>query len=457
MHVNIVIMILLISFLVMVHELGHFLAAKAFKIKVDKFGFGLPVGPTLYRKQIGETEFLIHACLLGGYVSFPDDDKNSEIAADSPERFANKPIHQRLTVIVAGVFANFITAILLVMLVAGIWHKLPTNTFDTTFEEMTKNATPSVQAAGFQKGDVFYEINGTKADLPNVLSKYLYMSRSFDGMVLPQAVEKKKAEIIKLNPNINPNKVIAAGTKVTMPAYEDEAPVKLTRDEIYGFEQYKSEEVELTELQKATRDNLQNKRVYTVKVPLTAEDLAYAATDTQKPLFITVLRNGEKVEMPTIYPDKNGMMGIKKGVIEVMYPVENIKDNVVYSLEYIKTNSDLMLYGLAKLFSGKIPMEEMHGIVAITKIGSDVIEYQGFFKGLLLTAIISLNLAYLNLLPIPALDGGHVLFLLIEKIQGKPVNEKVSEIIANIFFYLLILLMFYIIYNDIVALVTNKI
>ena len=194
-----------------------------------------------------------------------------------------------------------------------------------------------------------------------------------------------------------------------------------------------------------------------MKVPLTAEDLAYAATDTQKPLFITVLRNGEKVEMPTIYPDKNGMMGIKKGVIEVMYPVENIKDNVVYSLEYIKTNSDLMLYGLAKLFSGKIPMEEMHGIVAITKIGSDVIEYQGFFKGLLLTAIISLNLAYLNLLPIPALDGGHVLFLLIEKIQGKPVNEKVSEIIANIFFYLLILLMFYIIYNDIVALVTNKI
>ncbi|MGN0015089.1 MAG: site-2 protease family protein, partial [Candidatus Gastranaerophilaceae bacterium] len=122
---NIIIMILLISFLVMVHEFGHFLAAKAFKIRVDKFGFGLPVGPTLYRKQIGETEFLVHACLLGGYVAFPDDDKDSGISKDSPERFANKPVYQRMIVIVAGVFANFVTAIILVMLAAGIWHKLP--------------------------------------------------------------------------------------------------------------------------------------------------------------------------------------------------------------------------------------------------------------------------------------------------------------------------------------------
>ncbi|MGN0014125.1 MAG: site-2 protease family protein, partial [Candidatus Gastranaerophilaceae bacterium] len=90
-------------------------------------------------------------------------------------------------------------------------------------------------------------------------------------------------------------------------------------------------------------------------------------------------------------------------------------------------------------------------------IGSDIIEYQGFFKGLLLTAIISLNLAYLNLLPIPALDGGHLMFLIIEKIIGKPLDEKFTEIIANIFFYLLIFFMLYIIYNDIVALVTNKI
>lgn len=441
----------------MVHEFGHFLAAKAFKIRVDKFGFGLPVGPTLFRKKIGETEFLVHACLLGGYVAFPDDDKDSGIAKDSPERFANKPVYQRMIVIVAGVFANFITAILLVMLAGGIWHKLPAGMFETSFQELTPMATESVKRAGFQKDDVFYEINGTKVKLPNVLSQYLYLSRSFDGYTSQTQVDKKLAQLKKLNPNLNPDKIITKGTKINLPDYEDELPVFLNDDQVLGLERYNNNEIELTETQKAVRDNLQGKKVYTVKIPMTFEDLAFSLADTKKPLNIKVMRNDKLVQLPPIYPDKDGIMGIKKGIIEVVYPINNLKDNIEYSYEYIKVNSKLMLYGLAKLFTGDVPMEEMHGIVAITKIGSDIIEYQGFFKGLLLTAIISLNLAYLNLLPIPALDGGHLMFLIIEKIIGKPLDEKVTEIIANIFFYLLIILMFYIIYNDIVALATNKI
>lgn len=441
----------------MVHEFGHFLAAKAFKIRVDKFGFGLPVGPTLFRKKIGETEFLVHACLLGGYVAFPDDDKDSGIAKDSPERFANKPVYQRMIVIVAGVFANFITAILLVMLAGGIWHKLPAGMFETSFQELTPMATESVKRAGFQKDDVFYEINGTKVKLPNVLSQYLYLSRSFDGYTSQTQADKKLAQLKKLNPNLNPDKIITKGTKINLPDYEDELPVFLNDDQVLGLERYNNNEIELTETQKAVRDNLQGKKVYTVKIPMTFEDLAFSLADTKKPLNIKVMRNDKLVQLPPIYPDKDGIMGIKKGIIEVVYPINNLKDNIEYSYEYIKVNSKLMLYGLAKLFTGDVPMEEMHGIVAITKIGSDIIEYQGFFKGILLTAIISLNLAYLNLLPIPALDGGHLMFLIIEKIIGKPLDEKVTEIIANIFFYLLIILMFYIIYNDIVALATNKI
>lgn len=454
---NIIIMILLISFLVMVHELGHFLAAKAFKIRVDKFGFGLPVGPTLFKKQIGETEFLVHALLLGGYVSFPDDDTNSTLAADSPERFANKPIWQRLIVVVAGVFANFLTVIFLVMLAAGIWHKLPSNTFETTFEEYTPTTVQSVREANFQKGDVFYEINGSKVTLPNILTQYLYLSREKDGFVSQERVNKKLAELKKLNPKLNPDRVIDKGVVVKLPKFDDEEIISLTNDQVMGFEQYKSEEIELTETQKAVRDNIGNKTLYRVKIPMTFEDLAFSLADTRHPLHVTVMRNEKEVKMPTIYSDKDGMLGIKKGVTEVVYPVRNIAENIEYSYKYIKMNSDMMLYGLAKLFTGHIPMEEMHGIVAVTKIGSDIIEYQGFFKGLLLTAIISLNLAYLNLLPIPALDGGHVLFLLIEKIQGKPVNEKISETISVIFFYLLIIFMLYVVYNDIIALITNKI
>ena len=88
-----IIMLLLLSLLILVHEAGHFLVAKLFKMRVDKFGFGLPIGPTLFQKKIGNVTVLVHAFLLGGYVSFPDDEKDCDLPADSPERFLNKPVY----------------------------------------------------------------------------------------------------------------------------------------------------------------------------------------------------------------------------------------------------------------------------------------------------------------------------------------------------------------------------
>ena len=115
-----------------------------------------------------------------------------------------------------------------------------------------------------------------------------------------------------------------------------------------------------------------------------------------------------------------------------------------------------MVYTLGKLFAGKIPVSEMNGIIAITKIGTELIAYKGIFDGLLLTAMISLNLAIINILPIPALDGGHLLFIIIEKITGKPVSKKLIEVLSNFFFYLLIAFMILIIYNDIHGWIIGK-
>ncbi|MBQ4113970.1 site-2 protease family protein, partial [bacterium] len=106
-----------------------------------------------------------------------------------------------------------------------------------------------------------------------------------------------------------------------------------------------------------------------------------------------------------------------------------------------------------QLFTGNIPMRDMHGVVAITKIGGDMIEKKGKSAGILLAALISMNLAILNILPIPALDGGHLMFLLIEKIIGKPLDEKIIEKISSIFFSLLIVLMLFVVFNDITLLI----
>ena len=126
---NTIIMLFLISLLILVHELGHFAAARIFGVRVSKFGFGLPIGPTLFKTKWGETEILVHAFLLGGYVSFPDDEekendkedndikKEDILPADSPERFRNKKPWQKAVIVSAGVFMNIIFAIFLTMFV----------------------------------------------------------------------------------------------------------------------------------------------------------------------------------------------------------------------------------------------------------------------------------------------------------------------------------------------------
>src|ERR1035437_7417981 len=96
-------MLFLISILVLVHELGHFGVARLVGAKPERFGFGLPFGPTLYERKWGDTTICVHALLLGGYVSFPDDDPDSEIPKDDSRRLSNKSVWQRFLIISAGV------------------------------------------------------------------------------------------------------------------------------------------------------------------------------------------------------------------------------------------------------------------------------------------------------------------------------------------------------------------
>ena len=112
---------------------------------------------------------------------------------------------------------------------------------------------------------------------------------------------------------------------------------------------------------------------------------------------------------------------------------------------------------MKQIFTGKVPLNDLHGVILITKIGGDKIKDEGIFPGILLAALISLDLAIVNFLPIPALDGGHVLFLLIEKLRGKPLDEETIEKIGTAGFMFLIALMIFVIFNDIYALITHKI
>lgn len=452
-----VIMMLLISLLILVHEAGHYLAAKAVGIRVDKFGFGLPFGPTLFSKKFGETEILIHAFLLGGYVSFPDDEEECDLPKDSPLRYSNKTVGQRAIVISAGVICNVILAYVLIFLTGLIWKHLPANEYEVRFVKFAPQAVESVVNSGIKENDVIYKINGEKVIYPSAITKYFTLSKEFDGFVDKKRVQENIELLEKLNPELPEVGKLAVGTTVNIPEYRDEAEVELTLDNIIGIEKYTTDELVLTDKQKALRNQIDYQREYMLENEVTLEDIAMAISDTKRPVFITVLRDGKEIDLKVIYPNKEGKIGIEQIYAEKYKDTKNLKSLVKGTVDYVNYNVSFMVYTLGKLFGGKIPMSEMNGIIAIAKVGTELIAYKGLFQGLLLAAMISLNLALINILPIPALDGGHLLFLIIEKITGKPVNKKFVEGLSNFFFYLLILLMFVILYNDIHAWIIGKI
>jgi len=452
-------MLLLLSVLILVHELGHFGVARLLGIKVERFGFGLPFGPTLYETVWGKTKICVHAFLLGGYVSFPDDDPDSEIPQDDPGRISNRPVWQRACVVSAGVTANAILAYLIVLMVAGFSGGLPAGKYNIYADGLQADKAYSAYNIGIQKGDKIVSANGVTIDSPVKFITIAKRSKQFDGYVSTQKISEQIKLLKEKNPelkNLKDDQVIPQGTKITLPALSYEEPISISDDAMVGVEEYKPVGIKLTSVQEDLRNSLENKSSYTVNNNITLYDLGIATSDTVHPISITVQRNDKLIELPAAYPNKDGLIGIRLKTEEIIMPVTGVKSAITASWTYLYQNTYYMISGLIKLFTGQVNPADLHGIVAITKVGSDIIEHKGIWNGLLLTALISIDLAIVNLLPIPALDGGHLLFLMIEKLIGRPVNKDLQETFAKYGFMFLIGLMFLIIFNDIVALVTDK-
>ena len=449
---SIIIMILLLSLLILVHEAGHFFAARAFGIKVEKFGFGLPIGPTLLKRKIGDVEILVHAFLLGGYVSFPDDEKDCDLPADSPERFVNKPVWQRLIVVTAGVIANVICAVALVMFVAVVSHKLPSGNYEIYATEINAPKTASIWQSGLKEGDRILKANGCEINNAYSFITIVKNSAKENGVVSEKIVEENYNKLKDLNPGLSKDEIIPEGIAVRLPETVSQDIITMDKYALKGAKYFKKEGYTLDSSLNDLKKTIEDKKVYTSSGKYSMYDIAKVLSNDVHPIYLTVQRGEKIIELKPIYPDKEGIIGVGLGSKQTMIETKTPKAVVKESCIYLWDNTYLMMYSLGQLFTGNIPLKDMHGVVAITKIGGDMIEKSGKASGILLAALISMNLAILNILPIPALDGGHVMFLIIEKILGKPLDEKIIEIISSVFFSLLIILMILVVFNDIILL-----
>ena len=472
---NQLIMILLISLLILVHEIGHFVAAKIFKVRVTRFGIGMPIGPSWKLFKWGDTVFYIHAFLFGGYVSFAEpepselseslasegegrnkdkNDDNETLPIDSPELYENKTIIQKLIIVSAGVIMNIVFAVILVIFAAAYYQKLPASIQNIYVDGFSNKTTSTIEKSGIIKGDKFSKINDKKINSLYQLTFFAKNSKLFDNYAQEDLIEKNLKELKKLNPNIQNE--IKAGTSIILPSQKSEKPLEVNENVLKGLEKYKKEGVELTKNQIDLRNELYNKKTYTFKNETNLNDVATALSDTYKPVNITIIRNGKEINFNNIIVNQEGMLGVMLKIEDVYTETKTPKQIIEKSINYLYTTTATMLYSLWQLITGKVSASDMHGVIAVVKVGGDIIASKGMLNGILLTAMISINLAIMNFLPIPALDGGHVMFLLIEKFTGKKPDREFSEKINNFFFILLIILMISICYNDIFALITKK-
>ncbi|MCG9879034.1 MAG: RIP metalloprotease RseP [Bacteroidia bacterium] len=425
-------LILGISILVILHEFGHYLAARAFGIKVEKFYLFFDAwGVKLLSFKVGDTEWGIGWLPLGGYVKIAgmiDEsmDKEAMKQAPQPWEFRSKPAWQRLIVMIGGVVVNIVTGIVIFAMMSYAYgEKYIKN------ESVKNGIVPSDLAKeyGFQVGDKLVSVGGTK------------IVRFEDALKIKHILSEGVVYQIERN---------GAPMEVALPADF----VKKFGDEKKDFFLPRMSFFvnEVTPGYNAAKAGLLVGDVITQ-----VNDTAFRFFDefqgilksfAGKEVVFHVLRGSEKLQL-NVQVDEVGRVGFKPDSKDFDYEL------VTYSffgsfpagLNKAVETIDAQIKGWAKIFKGDIAVNKaVQGPIGIAKFYGGEWIWSRFW---MLTALISLGLAFMNILPIPALDGGHVIFLLVEMIIGRPLSEKFLETVQYIGMILLLTLMVLIFGNDI--------
>ena len=438
--------LVLLGILIFVHELGHFLFAKLVKVKVLKFSLGF--GPKLIGKKSGETEYQISAVPLGGYVKMLGEDSEGEIAEEEKARAFNfQPVWKRALIVLSGPVFNLIFAALVfaVIFLSGIPLPYP------DIGKITEKS-PAFKA-GLMTGDRILQIDGSAVKswdevdtaLDESAGRTMLFKVDRGGKVLELSVtpekesennifgEKKKVWDIGASPLLYP--VVG---EVIKGARADKAGMK-KGDRIL--------EVEGKPLQ-------------------TWQDMtAVIHANPEKPLTFKIKRDGSILDL-TITPEKStvkmpgaeektiGLIGVRPEGNDFIKRF-SLPSSLWLGVRKTWEVSVLTIVSIIKLIERIIPAETIGGPILIFQMAGEQASH-GALSFFTFMAVISINLGVLNFLPIPVLDGGHIFFLAIEAIRRKPLSEKVMMVAQRAGLTVIITLMVFAFYNDIMRLVTGK-
>lgn len=427
--------------LIFVHELGHFLIARRFGVIVEKFSLGF--GPKLFGFKSGETEFLVAAIPLGGYVKMKGEDPGEELA-DSTGSFSSAPVLHRIAIAFGGPLFNIIFAIVIYL---GV-YMVGVPTMGTTIGNIRVDSP--AQNAGLQTGDRILKIDGQETLYWDQLLEIVHNA---PGHKMDFLIERHQKTLINI--------AITPRSEEITNLFGEKEKVGLIGVTPLATNIYFVEEGSA-----ADRAGLkENDRLISVDgVPIKGwPDLKTTAMDHPgKSLKFRIQRDGVEQELELI-PDLKvvtdeagreqeiGVLGIGLSgemELEKYGPWDALKRSIHETGRWIY----LITVSIKKMIFGSVSADSLGGPILIFQIYGQQAQ-QGFSELVRLTALLSINLGLINLLPIPILDGGHIFFFLIELIKGRPVSEKNRERASQVGLFMILSLMIFVFYNDIMRIV----
>jgi regulator of sigma E protease len=424
---NIVAFILVLGFLIFAHESGHFFVAKFFRVRVLVFSFGF--GKRLFGFRKGDTDYRVSLIPLGGYVRMAGDSPEENVAGN-PDEFLSKPKWQRFLILFAGPFMNILIAIIFmaVLIMIGIEQRVTRPVIAAV-----EKGTPA-EKAGLQPGDRLVRLRGERVEDYDDARVIIAMNA---GTAIDVEYERAGAmRMTRLTPVRTEGDFGPVGR----------AGIAFGSDPIVGRVQPDSP---------AANAGLRaGDRILTVNGKAINSLEAFAGiSDEQKtkPVALEIVRGAERLRL-SLPPTTDADLAVSRGIVP---QTKVTKLSLIPALRYSLAENWKMLRmtgaAVRRLFRPEGSMKELSGPINIARISGETMRQAGLVGLIGLMAMISLQLGVMNLLPIPVLDGGHIMIILIEGIARRDLSLRVKERIQQVGFAVLATLMIVVLYNDVIT------
>ncbi|MBS1824659.1 MAG: RIP metalloprotease RseP [Acidobacteria bacterium] len=423
-------LLVLIGIMILIHELGHYWAARMFDVKVEAFSFGF--GPRLFGFRKGETDFRFSLILFGGYVKMAGEQAGDEAAAD-PRSFLAKPRWQRLIIAFAGPFMNIVLAIVLVTGLFSVqFPKVPVTPSPTIGFLTTDGAAAK---AGIKEGDRILAINDVRNPTwDDIALKEVGGAKSPLSVLIERP--DKTQQVITVTP------VLDEKNGVGVAGWAEQMTVQIARV---------SPGMEAERLGLKKGDVILSANGVSIRHTLKLHEVMKASEG--RPVEIVYEREGKQATV-TAKPTEQEVDGQKRWLIGVLLesPVTLVPlplpDAFRESIRANTRNAGLIVSFLKGIVERRMSAKSLEGPIRIAQISKEAAR-EGPSTFISLMAMVSLNLAIFNLLPIPILDGGVILLLLIEMLMRRDLSLAVKEAVFKVGFVFLMMVVVFVLYNDI--------